>query len=131
MRYCILAGFGLSMGMPVVLSAAGDVPDIKSADSIAMVTGVTYLGFLVGPPFFGLMADILGAIRWALLLCSCIIFIMVVLPGSPPPNKRCQGGEEAEQESNEIDDVNDSKEGSLSPLHRGHCVDNSKGYTKV
>ena len=82
--------------MPVVLSAAGDVPGIKPSDAIAIVTAVTYLGFLCGPPFFGYMGDLLGAIRWSLLLCACVIALVVVLPGSPPRNRRCLVKEQQE-----------------------------------
>lgn len=123
------SGFGLSVGMPVVLSSAGDVPGINPSDSIAIVTAVTYFGFLVGPPFFGYMGDVLGAIRWALFLCACIVCVVVVLPGSPPVNKRCRQqlqGKEKHISVKDRDKVSGNEqylekqkenEGMVSPLH--------------
>ena len=108
--------------MPVVLSAAGDVPGIKPTDSIAVVTGVTYFGFLIGPPFFGYMSDVLGAVRWALLMCACILSLVVVIPGSPPRNARCQEvGESSMAVIEKVDQEEEQKEGEMrgemSPLH--------------
>lgn len=108
------------MGMPVVLSAAGDVPHIKPSDAIAIVTGVTYLGFLMAPPFFGFMGDALGAIRWSLLLCAGFIFVIVVLPGAPPPNTRCHAYDGKGQREEEVvteSGVVLSDRITMSPLH--------------
>jgi len=74
--------------MPIVASSAGDIPGIDPTDGITTVTSMAYLGFLLGPPFFGAMGDVLGAIRWSLCLCCGVLCFMVICPGSPPLNKR-------------------------------------------
>jgi len=83
-----IAGAGLSILMPIVSSSAGDVPNMASSDAISTVVAMAYFGFLIGPPFFGSMGDLLGAVRWALLLCMGILALIVVFPGAPPTNKR-------------------------------------------
>jgi MFS family permease len=83
-----IAGSGLSICMPIVSSSAGDVPNMASSDAISTVVSMAYFGFLIGPPFFGAMGDLLGAVRWALLLCTAILAVIVVFPGSPPINQR-------------------------------------------
>lgn len=85
-----IAGAGLSICMPIVASSAGDVPNMAPADAISTVVSMSYLGFLLGPPFFGAMGDLLGAVRWSLLLCTGVIAVIVLCPGAPPPNTRQQ-----------------------------------------
>lgn len=50
-------GLGLSNVVPVLFSAAGQVPGVSPAHGIAAVSGVGYLGMMAGPPLIGLVAE--------------------------------------------------------------------------
>lgn len=50
-------GLGLSNVVPVLFSAAGQVPGVSPAHGIAAVSGVGYLGMMAGPPLIGLIAE--------------------------------------------------------------------------
>jgi fucose permease len=52
-----LVGLGLSNVVPVIFSAASQVPGVSSAHGIAAVSGVGYLGMMAGPPLIGLIAE--------------------------------------------------------------------------
>lgn len=52
-----LVGLGLSNVVPVLFSAASQVPGISPAHGIAAVSGVGYLGMMAGPPVIGLIAE--------------------------------------------------------------------------
>ncbi|CAM3936940.1 MFS transporter [Roseateles saccharophilus] len=52
-----LVGLGLSNVVPVLFSAAAQVPGVSSAHGIAAVSGVGYLGMMAGPPLIGLVAE--------------------------------------------------------------------------
>jgi len=53
-----LAGFGLSNTIPVLFSAAGNHPDFNPGTAIAGVATIGYVGFLIGPPLIGSVAEI-------------------------------------------------------------------------
>jgi predicted MFS family arabinose efflux permease len=52
-----LVGLGLSNVVPVLFSAASQVPGVSAAHGIAAVSGVGYLGMMAGPPLIGLIAE--------------------------------------------------------------------------
>lgn len=52
-----LVGLGLSTVVPVLFSAASQVPGVPPAHGIAAVSGVGYLGMMAGPPLIGLIAE--------------------------------------------------------------------------
>ena len=67
-------GAGFSVIIPLVFGSAGRIENISPGPAIATVTGVAYVGFIVGPPAIGFVAQIL-TLRYALgivLLC-CVI----------------------------------------------------------
>ncbi len=67
-------GLGLANLVPLLLSAAANLPGIAPEDGLAAVATAGYVGFLVGPPLIGLTAELtslgasLGLIAVALLL---------------------------------------------------------------
>lgn len=61
------AGVGVATLFPLGLSAAGEVPGVRSGDGIAIVSLVARTGFLVGPPLIGVVADAIS-LRVALLV---------------------------------------------------------------
>jgi len=54
------AGLGFSVVFPIALSAAGHSGAMPSGSAIAAVSTAGYLGFLVGPPAIGFLAELLG-----------------------------------------------------------------------
>ena len=47
-------GAGLSVIIPLVFGSGGTVPSVSPGPGIATVTGIGYVGFIVGPPALGL-----------------------------------------------------------------------------
>ena len=52
-----IAGFGFSLMIPVLFSAAATMKGIAPGTGIAMVATVGYAGFLIGPPAIGFIAE--------------------------------------------------------------------------
>ena len=53
-----LVGFGLANTIPVLFSVAGNHPDFSPGAAIAGVATIGYVGFLIGPPLIGTIAEI-------------------------------------------------------------------------
>ena len=53
----VLVGIGVANGVPLLFSAAGHGDVATSGPSIAAVSSMGSIGFLVGPPFIGFLAD--------------------------------------------------------------------------
>ncbi|MCW2120971.1 MFS transporter [Flavobacterium sp. 7A] len=56
----MLVGLGVSTIVPTLYSVAGKTPHIPPGEAIAMVTSVSFLGFLIGPPIIGYTAELFG-----------------------------------------------------------------------
>jgi hypothetical protein len=61
------AGAGFSSIIPLVFAAGGRIPQVSEGAGVATVSGLGYLGFLVGPPVIGLVSE-LTSLRVGLLL---------------------------------------------------------------
>lgn len=57
---CMIIGFGVSSIVPLVYTTAGKDPNIPSSIAIATVAGIGYMGFLMGPPLIGHIAEAIG-----------------------------------------------------------------------
>jgi MFS family permease len=69
-----IAGMGLSVIIPLVFGSGGHIPGISPGAGIATVTGLGYLGFIVGPPTIGFASQAF-TLRYALgfvVLC-CLV----------------------------------------------------------
>lgn len=55
-----ITGAGFSVIVPCVFAAGGRVEGISAAAGVATVSGLGYLGFLVGPPLIGLISQLLS-----------------------------------------------------------------------
>jgi MFS family permease len=53
----LLVGIGVANGVPLLFSAAGADDEEASGPAIAAVSSMGSIGFLVGPPFIGFLAD--------------------------------------------------------------------------
>ena len=83
----LAAGIGLSTVIPMLFSQAGELAktrfegQIAPSQGVAMVSGIAYFGFLVGPPTLGFLGDAIG-LRWAMLVPAILALIMAL--GSKP-----------------------------------------------
>ena len=83
----LAAGIGLSIVIPMLFSQAGEIAKTRfegqfaPSEGVAMVSGIAYFGFLVGPPTLGFLGDAIG-LRWAMLVPAVLALIMAL--GSKP-----------------------------------------------
>jgi len=83
----LAAGIGLSIVIPMLFSQAGEIAKTRfegqfaPSEGVAMVSGIAYFGFLVGPPTLGFLGDAVG-LRWAMLVPAVLALIMAL--GSKP-----------------------------------------------
>jgi MFS family permease len=81
------AGIGLSIVIPMLFTQAGEIAKTRyegqfaPSEGVAIVSGIAYFGFLVGPPTLGFLGDAIG-LRWALLVPAVLALIMAL--GSRP-----------------------------------------------
>ncbi len=77
-----LLGLGLSVVIPLMFSAAGALASTKYAgviapsEAVAKVSGVSYFGFVIGPPMIGFIADVIE-LRWTLLLIAALAYLLI------------------------------------------------------
>ena len=74
-------GAGLSVIIPLVFGSGGRVESVSPGAGIATVTGLGYIGFLVGPPTIGFLAQ-LFTLRYALGLVVGCCLVSAMLSGS-------------------------------------------------
>ena len=53
----VIVGAGLANLVPIIFYAASHVPGVPAASGIATVSGLGYVGFVVGPPLIGMIAE--------------------------------------------------------------------------
>ena len=79
-----LVGAGLANVVPVLYRASARVPGVAAVSGIATASTIGYLGFLVGPPAIGAVAD-LSSLPAALALVVLAIAVIAALGGSAVP----------------------------------------------
>ncbi|MDO9373087.1 MAG: MFS transporter [Ferruginibacter sp.] len=67
----LLVGFGVSSVVPLVYGLAGKSNTMLPEMALAAVSTIGFLGFLVGPPLIGFLAEAAG-LRWAFTVIACI-----------------------------------------------------------
>jgi len=74
-----LLGLGLSVIIPELFRLAGNVKGVSASYGISVVSGIGFMGFLVGPVILGLVSNALGLVMsFGVLLGSlvvCLIFV--------------------------------------------------------
>jgi predicted MFS family arabinose efflux permease len=72
-----LVGAGLAPVVPILFNAATRVPGTSRAAAIAAVSSIGYLGFMIGPPLIGGLAQSvsLTAAMWVVVLASALLAI--------------------------------------------------------
>jgi MFS family permease len=83
------AGAGFSSIIPLVFAAGGRIPGITEGTGVATVSGLGYLGFLVGPPAIGFLSE-LTSLRVGLFLlvalsatAACLVGVVTRGPANP------------------------------------------------
>mgnify|MGYP000241409108 CR=1 FL=1 len=77
----LAAGIGLSTVIPMLFSQAGEIAKTRfegqfaPSEGVAIVSGIAYFGFLVGPPILGFLGDAIG-LRWALMVPAILALLM-------------------------------------------------------
>lgn len=66
----MLVGVGVSGIVPMVYSIAGSNTKVSPGIAIAMVSGVSYFGFLMGPPLIGFISE-LSSLRYSYAIIGC------------------------------------------------------------
>lgn len=74
-------GAGMSVVIPMVFSLAGEIArerfagKIAPAQAVAAVSGISYFGFMAGPPLMGFLSNVL-TLRWAMLIPAALSFFL-------------------------------------------------------
>lgn len=74
------AGAGFSIIIPLVFGSGGRVESVSPGAGIATVTGIGYIGFLVGPPTIGFLSQ-LFTLRYALGVVVACCLVTALLSG--------------------------------------------------
>lgn len=67
----LIVGFGVSSIVPMVYSAAGKNSKIPPGMALAAVSSISFLGFLMGPPLIGYVAELLN-LRYSFALIGLL-----------------------------------------------------------
>ena len=76
-------GSGLSVAIPLLFSAAGSMANTRfmgqmaPAQAVAMVSGISYFGFIVGPPLIGFISDATTSLRAAMFVPAVLALAIV------------------------------------------------------
>lgn len=77
---CLLVGVGVSCVVPVVYGLAGRSKTMSPEFALAAVSSISFLGFLLGPPVIGFIAQ-LSSLRWSFVLIAVLGFGTSLLAG--------------------------------------------------
>jgi len=76
----MLVGLGVSSIIPTVYSAAGKNQKVSPGMALAMVSSVSYLGFLMGPPLIGYISALFN-LRYSYAVIGCFGVLVAFLAG--------------------------------------------------
>jgi len=74
----MLVGLGVACNVPTVYSVAGKHKSIPAGVALAMVSSISFLGFLMGPPLIGYIAE-LFSLRYSFALFSIFGLLMFIM----------------------------------------------------
>lgn len=80
-------GFGVSVGFPLAVTAAADQKDRPAAASVVILSFIALLGFLLGPPLIGLIAEH-SDMRFGLGVLVPFLAVSLLLTGRLKPANR-------------------------------------------
>ncbi|MEI6584138.1 MAG: MFS transporter [Chitinophagia bacterium] len=82
----MLVGLGVSSVIPVVYSAAGNSQNLAPSVALATVSSIGFIGFLIGPPIIGFIAEILS-LRWSFTFIAILGLGTTLLSSKMEANK--------------------------------------------
>ena len=82
-----LMGIGIAVIIPLAFNAAGNKPGINSGVGITAVANIGYMGFLLGPPLIGFIADNFS-LQTAFFIVGCVIGTLIFSSRSLKIEKR-------------------------------------------
>ncbi|PRY51483.1 fucose permease [Arcticibacter pallidicorallinus] len=74
----MLVGLGVSGVVPMVYTIAGNNKKVSPGMALAMVSGVSYFGFLLGPPLIGYISA-LANLRYSYAIIGCFGILIALL----------------------------------------------------
>jgi MFS family permease len=80
----VLMGMGTSAIFPLAMSAAAQRTDRPAAVNVAALAQISFVGFLLGPPLLGFVAEHFG-IRWAFGIGLPLVALSLLAAGSLAP----------------------------------------------
>lgn len=100
----LLVGFGVSSVVPIVYGLAGKSKTMSPGTALAAVSTIGFLGFLVGPPLIGFIAQAIS-LRWSFTLIGVLGFGTAILGSKLLLEKAVSPDEE--MKSDAIDEESD------------------------
>jgi MFS family permease len=76
----LLVGFGVSSVVPIVYSQAGKSEKMNAGMALAAVSSIGFLGFFIGPPLIGFIAEAFG-LQWSFGIIAVLGFGTTILAG--------------------------------------------------
>lgn len=73
----MLVGLGVSSVVPICYSVAGRLGHISASMAITMVSSISFLGFMIGPPLIGMLSEITN-LRMALGIASSFGLLITI-----------------------------------------------------
>jgi MFS family permease len=77
---CLLVGVGVSCVVPMVYGLAGRSRTMPPQFALASVSTISFVGFLLGPPVIGFIAQV-SNLRWSFALIALLGFGTTLLAG--------------------------------------------------
>jgi MFS family permease len=76
----LLVGLGVSSVVPIVYSQAGKSTTMSAGMALAAVSSIGFLGFFIGPPLIGFIAEAFG-LQWSFGIIALLGFGTTILAG--------------------------------------------------
>jgi len=76
----MLVGMGVSSVVPIAYAMAGKSKNLAPGAAIASVSSIGFLGFLLGPPLIGFIAQA-SSLRWSFAVIALLGLVMVAVSG--------------------------------------------------
>ena len=115
-----VSGAGLSLASPIVSSSAGRVPGMLPSESLSFVTSFAYTGYFIGPPLFGGLAELLGGLKWSLLIDAFLISIIALAAHQIPEDALYKNTMKGE---NNLDSIPNSSSKGVLLINSNHLDD--------